>query len=81
MLPKVSKKQGIFPAFAIPYYTIPKLIRELKLRRATPANRVHYTIPKLIRELKQYGELYTRPHYYTIPKLIRELKPFVSAGY
>ena len=54
MLPKVSKKQGIFPAFAIPYYTIPKLIRELKLRRGRRLCSADYTIPKLIRELKPH---------------------------
>ena len=49
---KLKQKQGICPAFAATYYTIPKLIRELKPETEANVNRTYYTIPKLIRELK-----------------------------
>ena len=39
-------------------YTIPKLIRELKLGVAYHAQRRDYTIPKLIRELKLIRRYY-----------------------
>ncbi len=35
------------------YYTIPKLIRELKRKKECMTFAYYYTIPKLIRELKQ----------------------------
>ena len=55
-------------------YTIPKLIRELKLVKLFHLAVFYYTIPKLIRELKPDGAARVRRCDYTIPKLIRELK-------
>ena len=39
--------------FLVPYYTIPKIKRELKRRRDTGLLQSYYTIPKIKRELKQ----------------------------
>ena len=70
----MRKKQRISPALAIPYYTIPKLIRELKHAAAFGGGIGDCTIPKLIRELKHgTGRPWVESDY-TIPKLIRELK-------
>ena len=45
----------MFTGFSCPLdYTIPKLIRELKLSRGAVVVQDYYTIPKLIRELKQF---------------------------
>ena len=75
-----KQREGICPLFACHYYTIPKLIRELKQKNAPAVGRKHYTIPKLIRELKPSSCRRLHARDYTIPKLIRELKlNFVSS--
>ena len=39
--------------FLVPYYTIPKIKRELKLQILTYTYFLYYTIPKIKRELKR----------------------------
>ena len=70
--PETLRFSGVF---LVPYYTIPKIKRELKPMRKliNPAN--NYTIPKIKRELKQNIDYYLACGYYTIPKIKRELKP------
>ena len=60
--------------FLVPYYTIPKIKRELKLYYAVGCIEYDYTIPKIKRELKhvERGVLFNVD--YTIPKIKRELK-------
>ena len=72
--PKTKQRQGFCPVLVIPYYTIPKLIRELKRNAVIPLFSLYYTIPKLIRELKLFQSAQSENLDYTIPKLIRELK-------
>ena len=47
--PETLRFSGVF---LVPYYTIPKIKRELKLHLPTSSKRKNYTIPKIKRELK-----------------------------
>ena len=51
--PETLRFSGVF---LVPYYTIPKIKRELKLSVIAKKIRFYYTIPKIKRELK--------PHYW-----------------
>ena len=44
--------------FLVPYYTIPKIKRELKRRRRSFLDTLDYTIPKIKRELKPFMFIY-----------------------
>ena len=69
--PETLRFSGVF---LVPYYTIPKIKRELKQLNANQAHKAYYTIPKIKRELKRLRIYGLRPIYYTIPKIKRELK-------
>ena len=60
--------------FLVPYYTIPKIKRELKPKVCSINIVGNYTIPKIKRELKQRLSRNGWLLYYTIPKIKRELK-------
>ena len=47
--PETLRFSGVF---LVPYYTIPKIKRELKLPKPATPTVSHYTIPKIKRELK-----------------------------
>ena len=52
--PETLRFSGVF---LVPYYTIPKIKRELKhLKKYIPKDG-NYTIPKIKRELKQSGSI------------------------
>lgn len=51
--PETLRFSGVF---LVPYYTIPKIKRELKLCVGYIDLRSHYTIPKIKREPKQQVE-------------------------
>ena len=69
--PETLRFSGVF---LVPYYTIPKIKRELKPHLLSPIFRIDYTIPKIKRELKLDFVLLKIPFNYTIPKIKRELK-------
>ena len=48
--PEILMFSGVF---LVPYYTIPKIKRELKLHNLNVIKEEYYTIPKIKRELKQ----------------------------
>ena len=48
--PETLRFSGVF---LVPYYTIPKIKRELKPALASEVLVIDYTIPKIKRELKQ----------------------------
>ena len=60
--------------FLVPYYTIPKIKRELKRELYFDNAENDYTIPKIKRELKPHEPCFRPVGYYTIPKIKRELK-------
>ena len=60
--------------FLVPYYTIPKIKRELKLLYPIKKLPYNYTIPKIKRELKHKNNPNVQRENYTIPKIKRELK-------
>ena len=70
--PETLRFSGVF---LVPYYTIPKIKRELKRNLSTTRHLRYYTIPKIKRELKPIIRDMTYQIYYTIPKIKRELKP------
>ena len=73
--PETLRFSGVF---LVPYYTIPKIKRELKLH-ILPIRRPHnYTIPKIKRELKLASCISCKVLHYTIPKIKRELKPSMA---
>ncbi len=49
--PETLRFSGVF---LVPYYTIPKIKRELKQIARTSSETVDYTIPKIKRELKRW---------------------------
>lgn len=53
---KTPETQRFSGVFLVPYYTIPKIKRELKQKVVTFAEFQDYTIPKIKRELKQQVE-------------------------
>ena len=69
--PETLRFSGVF---LVPYYTIPKIKRELKRVRECLVEKSDYTIPKIKRELKLDISTYEVVSYYTIPKIKRELK-------
>ena len=69
--PETLRFSGVF---LVPYYTIPKIKRELKLIRKCLEIWNYYTIPKIKRELKHCFTYCCTWFYYTIPKIKRELK-------
>ena len=69
--PETLRFSGVF---LVPYYTIPKIKRELKPVSVCQKRTPHYTIPKIKRELKQQGADTVDVSNYTIPKIKRELK-------
>ena len=69
--PETLRFSGVF---LVPYYTIPKIKRELKPSEEYKALRADYTIPKIKRELKQRVSCCFSFLDYTIPKIKRELK-------
>ncbi len=69
--PETLRFSGVF---LVPYYTIPKIKRELKRHLLTSSCRADYTIPKIKRELKLGCFRVNVRVYYTIPKIKRELK-------
>ena len=70
--PETLRFSGVF---LVPYYTIPKIKRELKLGQNYIYDWANYTIPKIKRELKLRPTVTILSMYYTIPKIKRELKP------
>ncbi len=69
--PETLRFSGVF---LVPYYTIPKIKRELKQRKSDLSLAANYTIPKIKRELKLKRHCLRYLDYYTIPKIKRELK-------
>ena len=69
--PETLRFSGVF---LVPYYTIPKIKRELKLIKRKPNSDENYTIPKIKRELKRSKRRRLFKVDYTIPKIKRELK-------
>ena len=69
--PETLRFSGVF---LVPYYTIPKIKRELKLVQRQTCDDDYYTIPKIKRELKHSNNLGHGYIDYTIPKIKRELK-------
>ena len=69
--PETLRFSGVF---LVPYYTIPKIKRELKHLLWSSLFIPDYTIPKIKRELKQYDVVEVLQYHYTIPKIKRELK-------
>lgn len=51
--PETLRFSGVF---LVPYYTIPKIKRELKQNSINTKSPMHYTIPKIKMELKQQVE-------------------------
>ena len=72
--PETLRFSGVF---LVPYYTIPKIKRELKRKRGARVTMNNYTIPKIKRELKLVKSRVSVPTNYTIPKIKRELKLIV----
>ena len=72
--PETLRFSGVF---LVPYYTIPKIKRELKLVSNASTADGDYTIPKIKRELKRLRKIINYFHYYTIPKIKRELKHII----
>ncbi len=70
--PETLRFSGVF---LVPYYTIPKIKRELKQGIVGTCDGVDYTIPKIKRELKLSKGRLRHLKNYTIPKIKRELKP------
>ena len=73
--PETLRFSGVF---LVPYYTIPKIKRELKLPDSIHGVSWNYTIPKIKRELKQRSNLIQNHLDYTIPKIKKELKQQVE---
>ena len=69
--PETLRFSGVF---LVPYYTIPKIKRELKPDSFNGCFFPYYTIPKIKRELKHTSEKIAVGENYTIPKIKRELK-------
>ena len=69
--PETLRFSGVF---LVPYYTIPKIKRELKHLEDALDQLRDYTIPKIKRELKHSNNLGHGYIDYTIPKIKRELK-------
>ena len=69
--PETLRFSGVF---LVPYYTIPKIKRELKHFNVLLSYNKDYTIPKIKRELKLLLLRIRRKLNYTIPKIKRELK-------
>lgn len=62
--PETLRFSGVF---LVPYYTIPKIKRELKQHRRRTDRNEHYTIPKIKKELKHvyvYFRIFS--HYTTL---------------
>ena len=73
--PETLRFSGVF---LVPYYTIPKIKRELKPKQRRFQQSAYYTIPKIKRELKPCACVIIRKRDYTIPKIKRELKRSTS---
>ena len=73
--PETLRFSGVF---LVPYYTIPKIKRELKRFRRQGVPCRYYTIPKIKRELKLDAHNVVIRRDYTIPKIKRELKPITT---
>ncbi len=73
--PETLRFSGVF---LVPYYTIPKIKRELKRCCNIKKPYINYTIPKIKRELKPVYNGLEIVCYYTIPKIKRELKRYQS---
>ena len=71
--PETLRFSGVF---LVPYYTIPKIKRELKHSERKSLYHHNYTIPKIKRELKHSFKYVWGAQNYTIPKIKRELKRF-----
>ena len=73
------KPLGIFRFQLVlsPYYTIPKLNRELQRVAFYNLLQRYYTITKINRELQRVKGAKHRAADYTIPKINRELQPFI----
>ncbi len=69
--PETLRFSGVF---LVPYYTIPKIKRELKQLYFINLLFTYYTIPKIKRELKHKHTSDIILVNYTIPKIKRELK-------
>ena len=69
--PETLRFSGVF---LVPYYTIPKIKRELKRFLRKRRRSTDYTIPKIKRELKLALFINYPFGDYTIPKIKRELK-------
>ena len=69
--PETLRFSGVF---LVPYYTIPKIKRELKHLPLSMSVSENYTIPKIKRELKLRKMFLVIKRHYTIPKIKRELK-------
>ena len=69
--PETLRFSGVF---LVPYYTIPKIKRELKPCDNFILIKFYYTIPKIKRELKLTIYNAILFNNYTIPKIKRELK-------
>lgn len=52
--PETLRFSGVF---LVPYYTIPKIKRELKQNSINTKSPMHYTMPKIKRELKHHHSL------------------------
>ena len=73
---KMIKPLGIFRFQGVlsAYYTIPKINRELQLKKQAAISDRDYTIPKINRELQQLCLKSLKSNDYTIPKINRELQ-------
>lgn len=69
--PETLRFSGVF---LVPYYTIPKIKRELKPLSGSLLRRHDYTKPKIKRELKPSNRAAKIRPNYTKPKIKRELK-------
>ena len=69
--PETLRFSGVF---LVPYYTIPRIKRELKLCRQPFNGTMDYTIPRIKRELKHFFICEIEQVNYTIPRIKRELK-------
>ena len=71
---KNADKTTVYQRFWLPYYTIPRIIRELQRSMHAVGRLKNYTIPRIIRELQLRVTCDIDLNYYTIPRIIRELQ-------
>ena len=71
---KNADKATVYQCLWLPYYTIPRIIRELQLINLHQNVTKNYTIPRIIRELQRHRAAPPIRNHYTIPRIIRELQ-------